>query len=75
MRWVNCLHELKKAIMSTNQKNKGSKIFIIAFFVFLIVMILIVIDMASRTTAPWNRNKETPADTIVQESPSVSRPQ
>lgn len=54
--------------MNQNKKNKGSKIFIIAFFVFLTTMILLVIDMASRTTAPWNKDKQTPADTLVQDT-------
>lgn len=54
--------------MNQNKKNKGSKIFIIAFFVFLTTMILLVIDMASRTTAPWNKDKQTPADTLVQDN-------
>lgn len=54
--------------MNQNKKNKGSKIFIIAFFVFLTTMILLVIDMASRTTAPWKKGKPTPADTLVRDS-------
>lgn len=54
--------------MNQNKKNKGSKIFIIAFFVFLTTMILLVIDMASRTTAPWNKDKQTPADTLVRDN-------
>lgn len=54
--------------MNQNKKNKGSKIFIIAFFVFLTTMILLVIDMASRTTAPWNKDKPPPADTLVRDS-------
>lgn len=39
-----------------NQKNK--KIFIAVFFVFLAIVIGVTIDMASRTTAPWNKKKQ-----------------
>ena len=37
--------------------HKNKKIFIIAFFVFVLGAILIAIDMGSRTTAPWNKPK------------------
>lgn len=35
------------------------RLFIIAFFVFIAVMIAVLADMARRTTAPWNRTKST----------------
>lgn len=59
--------------MANNQQKKGRKLFIIAFIVFLTVMILLVIDMASRTTAPWNKSPETPSDSLVQDSLTETR--
>jgi hypothetical protein len=38
--------------------NRNRRIFIIAFLAFLLLVILLTIDMASRTTAPWNRRKQ-----------------
>lgn len=38
--------------------NRNRRIFIIIFLAFLMVVILITIDMARRTTAPWNRRKQ-----------------
>lgn len=43
--------------MSTpNQRNK--RIFFGIFFVFVLVIIALTIDMARRTTAPWNKKKQ-----------------
>lgn len=49
---------------------KSSKLFIGAFIAFLSVMIFFVADMASRTTAPWNKPKkvEAPADSLLPDS-------
>ena len=33
-------------------------VFIIIFLAFTLLVILLTIDMASRTTAPWNRKKQ-----------------
>lgn len=44
--------------------NKNRKIFIGVFIVFLLTMIFLVVDMANRTTAPWNRNKNTGGEAI-----------
>jgi hypothetical protein len=38
--------------------NRNRRIFIIVFIVFTAIVILLTIDMASRTTAPWNKPKE-----------------
>lgn len=38
--------------------NRNRRIFIIVFLAFLMVVILITIDMARRTTAPWNKRKQ-----------------
>lgn len=38
--------------------NRNRRIFVIIFITFLLVVILITIDMARRTTAPWNRRKQ-----------------
>lgn len=38
---------------------KNRKIFYIVFAVFLAIVIFVVVDMASRTTPPWKRRKDT----------------
>ncbi|WP_420147289.1 hypothetical protein [Spirosoma sp.] len=38
--------------------NRNRRIFIIVFIVFTAIVALLAIDMASRTTAPWNKPKE-----------------
>lgn len=38
--------------------NRNRRIFIIVFIVFTAVVALLAIDMASRTTAPWNKRRE-----------------
>jgi hypothetical protein len=38
--------------------NRNRRIFIIVFIVFTSVVALLAIDMASRTTAPWNKRRE-----------------
>lgn len=47
--------------------NRGRRWFIIAFILFISAVILLVIDMASRTTAPWNKTKpaEQSVDTLL----------
>lgn len=37
---------------------RNRRVFIIVFLTFLFVVILITVDMARRTTAPWNRRKQ-----------------
>lgn len=37
---------------------RNRRIFIIVFIVFTVIVALFAIDMASRTTAPWNRRRE-----------------
>lgn len=37
--------------------NRNRRIFIIVFIVFTTIVALLAIDMANRTTAPWNRRK------------------
>jgi hypothetical protein len=46
------------------EPNKNRKTFIVVFIVFLLIIIFLVIDMASRTTAPWNRAKATGPEAI-----------
>lgn len=47
----------KHILMATaNQRNK--RIFFIVFFVFVAVVIALTVDMARRTTAPWNKKKQ-----------------
>lgn len=38
--------------------NRNRRIFIVVFVLFTTLMILLTIDMASRTTAPWNKRKQ-----------------
>ncbi|AYQ33325.1 hypothetical protein [Runella sp. SP2] len=38
--------------------NRNRKIFIIVSIVFIAIFIGVAIDMASRTTAPWNKKKQ-----------------
>ncbi|MDB5241116.1 MAG: hypothetical protein JWP57_1741 [Spirosoma sp.] len=38
--------------------NRNRRIFIIVFIAFTTLMALLTIDMASRTTAPWNKRRE-----------------
>ncbi|MPR32455.1 hypothetical protein [Salmonirosea aquatica] len=47
-----------------SEPNKNRKTFIVVFIIFLLIIIFLVIDMASRTTAPWNRTKGTGTDAI-----------
>jgi regulatory protein YycI of two-component signal transduction system YycFG len=47
--------------------NKNRKIFIVVFIIFTLVIALFAIDMARRTTAPWNRKKQLERAFIVSE--------
>lgn len=38
--------------------NKNRKIFIVVFIVFTGIVALLAVDMASRTTAPWNKPRQ-----------------
>lgn len=38
--------------------NRNRRIFIVIFILFTTVVALLAIDMARRTTAPWNRRKQ-----------------
>lgn len=38
--------------------NRNRRIFIVVFIVFTTIVALFAIDMASRTTAPWNKHRE-----------------
>lgn len=52
--------------------NRNRKIFVAATIIFVTIVTLVAIDMARRTTAPWNKKKQivrafdiaTPADSI-----------
>ncbi len=48
--------------------NKNRKIFIVVFITFTLVVALFAIDMARRTTAPWNRKKQLERAFTVSES-------
>jgi hypothetical protein len=61
--------------------NKNRKIFIVVFITFTFVVALLAIDMARRTTAPWNRKKQldraftvsAPADSIAIDTTSSAK--
>ena len=38
--------------------NRNRRIFIIVFILFTTLVILLTIDMARQTTAPWNKRRE-----------------
>ena len=38
--------------------NRNRRIFIVVFIVFTTIVALLAIDMASRTTAPWNKRRQ-----------------
>ncbi|MBN8821384.1 MULTISPECIES: hypothetical protein [Spirosoma] len=38
--------------------NRNRRIFVIVFIAFTTLVILFTIDMARRTTAPWNKRRE-----------------
>jgi hypothetical protein len=53
--------------------NKNRKIFISVFIIFTLVVALFAIDMARRTTAPWNRKKQLErAFTVSEPSDSLA---
>ncbi len=45
--------------------NRNRRIFIIIFIAFTLLVVMLTVDMASRTTAPWNRKKQAlPGDRV-----------
>ena len=40
------------------EPNKNRRIFIVVFIVFTLIVAILALDMASRTTGPWNRPKQ-----------------
>ena len=53
--------------------NRNRKIFIIASIIFVAIVALIAIDMARRTTAPWNKKKQiVRAFDVTSESDSIA---
>jgi hypothetical protein len=38
--------------------NRNRRIFIIIFISFTLLVVMLTVDMASRTTAPWNKKKQ-----------------
>ncbi|MFN4147370.1 MAG: hypothetical protein ACK4GN_16205 [Runella sp.] len=59
--------------------NRNRKIFIIATAVFVGLVLLLLADMARRTTAPWNKKKQiirafdiaTPSDSIALDTTKI----
>jgi len=53
--------------------NRNRKIFIIASIIFVSIVALIAVDMARRTTAPWNKKKQiVRAFDVTSESDSIA---
>jgi hypothetical protein len=52
--------------------NRNRRIFIIIFIAFTLLVVMLTVDMASRTTAPWNRKKQAtralPGDRVQDKS-------
>ncbi|WP_375444489.1 hypothetical protein [uncultured Fibrella sp.] len=52
--------------------NRNRRIFIIVFLAFTLLVVMLTVDMASRTTAPWNRKKQVtralPGDRVEDKS-------
>jgi hypothetical protein len=60
-------------LTSVKKMNRNRKIFIIATLVFVSIVALIAIDMARRTTAPWNKKKQiVRAFDVTTESDSIA---
>ena len=38
--------------------NRNRRIFILVFLAFTLLVVMLTVDMASHTTAPWNRKKQ-----------------
>ncbi|ARK11897.1 hypothetical protein [Fibrivirga algicola] len=38
--------------------NRNRRIFIVVFLAFTLLVVMLTVDMASRTTAPWNKKKQ-----------------
>ncbi len=38
--------------------NRNRRLFIIVFLAFTLLVVMLTVDMASHTTAPWNRKKQ-----------------
>ncbi|MDF7818451.1 hypothetical protein P1X15_12625 [Runella sp. MFBS21] len=38
--------------------NRNRKIFLFGSLIFVAIVVFVAIDMASRTTAPWNKKKQ-----------------
>ena len=41
-----------------SEPSKNRRIFIVVFIVFTLIVSILALDMASRTTGPWNRPKQ-----------------
>jgi hypothetical protein len=44
--------------MAQAEPNKNRRVFIVVFIVFILIVSILALDMASRTTGPWNRPKQ-----------------
>ncbi|GAA4444596.1 hypothetical protein GCM10023091_35050 [Ravibacter arvi] len=56
--------------MADYRNKRGHKLFVWAFVLFLLIFVFLLIDMARRTNAPWNKSRKdkTPADTTAIDS-------
>lgn len=54
------------------QPNRNRKIFIAVFIIFTSIVVLVAVDMARRTTAPWNKKKQIMRAIPVEPSDSIA---
>lgn len=45
---------------------KSRKIFLMAAFIFLAIVLYLAWDISQRTTAPWNKHKKEPTKTELE---------
>ena len=52
--------------------NRNRRIFVVIFLAFTLLVVMLTVDMASRTTAPWKRKKQAaralPGDRVEDKS-------
>ncbi|SDL60586.1 hypothetical protein SAMN04488090_1393 [Siphonobacter aquaeclarae] len=58
-------------IKSVTKMTRQKKLFVIGFVLFLLLVIGMTIDMARRTTAPWNKKKTI--DRVLPITPDSTR--
>lgn len=52
------MEKAQSAFPDSSRMNRQKKIFFLIALIFTLVVALFAIDMARRTTAPWNKKKQ-----------------